>query len=234
MDRSILEYATTDKFIHLFLTSSRVGEIDHICNERVITVFKDTYDDNVVEMYQDDDLGIPDIITCTEFSFNLDDDVELHGVSTMTDKTKRHSFSTKKLSLRWVKNKDILHRENGPAEIDFENFKTHHWHGYRRGFSFDNCEFRWYENGILKRDSGPHTVWGDKVNAIIDNTTNTMRTTSPFHISCSWIHPGDGKNIIEADINKAIEQSKLKINRINPFTSVFDSTFDEMVFYSTV
>lgn len=207
------------------------------------TVHRHQYDPEMVEMFSDELLGIPSSITCTNATYNLDDESNLHDPA-YAESSATHSFHCDRMVMEWhtadVDDTDPKivvphHRDGGlPAMIVFNKYSTQHHHGVRTGFSImESWTYLWYEHGALYRPNGPHSIQGSSLSASIDST-GTIRV--PHHISVvsSWNHPGDKKNITEAAIAKVLLQQDISIDRLRLGPSVFDNPIAEMAFYSTV
>ena len=236
MKRSLLEYLATDMYIMLFLTAD-----GHSSKHKptVKTVMREQFDPDVVQLFQND-LGIPSMISVSDYKFELDDDGNLHGLDLPNSKP---SFSCDLMTLSWVDekwehedttvNQPRLDRTGGPALITLRDFSTYHRHGERSGFACNSWSFRWYHNRTLNRDRGPHSVHGDQIRAVVDNK-GTLLAFDKTRVSHSWCHPGDGRVIISKDVSATLEDNDINANLMSPTDTVFENALDEAAFYLMV
>ena len=237
MKRTLLEYASSDKFILLFLTSDKLAN----SNRGTITVHRDSFDADVMAMF-DDTLGIPDMIACTDYKVNIDDEYNLHGSESNTEIDKKFSFVATSFKLMWygvnhnTNGPTIFHRPDGPASITFRNYKTYHDHGRRNSCDMISSIYRWYKDGKQVRSAGPHLIRLKETNIVIDSSGN-IRTRDSSNVVVdftNWNHPSDNTNIISDDINRALIDGKIEINIMSRSDTVFNDRLDEAAFYSTV
>lgn len=230
MKRTVFEYAATDKWLLLYLTA----EGKHVNDlEALHTVTKDRFDQDMASAFEDD-LGVPDAITCSGVSINLDDNGDFHGGTLMKDKKK--STAVKSMLLTWFKHGDndrnVKHRVDGPAHVEFKQFETGHRRGRRICFHLGSWKFIWYQNGRIFRDAGPYSINGDAIDALVDESGN-IRTTKAIQAQYGWNHPGGG-NLTEQTIQKAIRENEIALNRLDPGPSVFDNEMEQAIFYTSV
>jgi len=234
MKHTLLEYSSTDKFLLLFLTSDKLAQSPR----STITVHKDSFDPEVMEGFKDS-LGIPDLISCTDYKVNLDEDYNLHGSISETEAGKQFSFVAIQLKLMWLDvsntaNDPIgFHRERGPASITLCNYKTYHHHGDRTGFSFNTSQYRWYSKGKQFRAAGPYLINTGMVSASVDSS-GKIRSNNNIIDKVYWNHPSDNTNIISSDVHRALIEGGIKLNMMSLTESVFKDRLDEAAFYATV
>lgn len=104
MNRSLLEFASTDAFVLLFLT----GGIDPSAARRptVTTVFHKDFDPEIVEMVSDSNTvtgELPTSISCTNFTFRVNQDGDLHSLDSSPFRIGEASFKADRLDLNWKK-----------------------------------------------------------------------------------------------------------------------------------
>jgi len=227
---SVLEYMITDKFIYLLLTSERFQTATK--HTGIVTVYKNQFDQEVVEIL-DDDLGTPDTITCMNPQYNIIDGL-------LEDTSNGRSFTCDRLEMTWhdqhTEKIGILYpnRSIKPASIVLTNFNTMHNNGIRTSFSVGLWEVRWYKSGVLYRNCGPHSIIGKSpINAAID-TNGTARILHPLSYDSKWRHPSDGRDISQARINEALVYHDIILNELSKTDKVFSNSLDMMAFYATV
>jgi hypothetical protein len=222
MNNSILDYMETDKFLYLFTTSERYKIASK--HTSVITVHRRDFGYDIIDMF-DDDLGVPDWISCVGSTDNI---VDGH----FTNSEKGNSFSCDSITLNWRRNSQV-HRDYGPATIIFNDFETMHTDGRRTGFTLHSWSARWYQNGIAKRAFGPHVIHGEKIENLVDKT-GASRTVETVTIVSDWKHPSDESNINPKQITETLNYHGIKINEFSRTNSVFSNSLDEIAFYSSI
>jgi hypothetical protein len=246
-NRSLLEYASTEAFVLLFLTGG-VEQTD-LNRSTVKSVFHLDYDPDVAEgaiVPESVTEILPTTISCKNFAMNLDDEGELHspGVSKFGPGT--GSFRCDNMTMVWKRYEPdpnstavdpvlqivALDREDGPATVVFENMVIHHNHGVQVGFEFETMKASWYRRGNLYRASGPCSITLMNTKARIDHRGTWVY--HPINSIMTWNHPGDGSNITEAKAAEVIRTEGIAWNRFAPGKSVFANAMEELVFYSTV
>ena len=226
MTRTIFDYALTDRFILMFLTARG----DHTNKLAAFnTVKREDIDPEVAE--DGSWMGIPTFITASGVSINLTDDGDFDG----------DSFKAATFSLIWSVPQDeteiqmLKTRDDGPALVEFRDFRTTHRNGVRTGFSCASWKFAWYQNGVMKRDAGPYAINGTQINLAVDPMGNmsNMSSEKPLQCQFGWDHPGGG-NLITTAIDEAIAKNQIVLDRLNPGPSVFENEMEQMIFYATV
>lgn len=244
MKRNVLEYAATDKFILLALTSNNpeLGKGDGLIN-----ITREQFDPDILEELtatSTDDYGIPDCITISGIKFNMDELLRFHGSvidNQKDEEVPETSFSCDRITMTWFsKDKDaqgrpLKHREDGPALVEMKQFSTEHTHGDRRGFSIGNWRFGWYMNGRLERHAGPHSLHGDSIQAAVfpDGSFRTVQDAKRIRVRFGWNSP-NGENITDVRKEKCVARNKIVVNELALGASVFPDEMEQAIFYSTV
>jgi len=240
MNDSVLDYLITDKFIYLFLTSERFQTATR--HTAVVTVYKNQFDPEMVEIFDNDDLGIPSVITCINPQYNIIDGLLENSVV-------GKSFTCDEITISWrtteardgiiwpnrlIKPASIhLNRLIKPASIHLSRYTTTHDKGVLSTFTVDSWTIRWYYNDILQRTDGPHTIEGGRIKAAAD-ANGDVRTLHPITYTTKWNHPSDGRDISQASIKEALAYHGVTINELSKTDKVFSNPLDKMAFYATV
>ena len=229
MNDSVLEYLITDKFIYLFLTSERFQTA--MRHTAVVTVYKNQFDPEMVEIFDNDDLGIPSIITCINPQYNINDGLLENSVV-------GKSFTCDELTISWrtTEARDGIiwpNRLIKPASIHLSRYTTTHDKGVLSTFTVDSWTIRWYYNDILQRTDGPHTIEGGRIKAATDANGN-VRTLHPITYTTKWNHPSDGRDISQASVKEALAYHGITMNQLIKTDKVFSSPLDNRAFYATV
>lgn len=229
MKTSLLEYAATDDYIMLFLSTGNLMELipqgPAGYGPDPLVVIKCNYDQDLVKVLEQDGVEIPDAIDVNGAKFELDDDGELHSL--------KQSFSSNYFQLKWINQRGHFHRENGPALIKFNGYETHHIHGRFKGFRSTSWSAKWFINGRMTRTSGPHSVTGSDTEVIISRS-GEINSIKPIQLTHLWNHPGGGNIGPSKKISEALRKNEIKLNLFDPGPSVFIDEMDEVIFYASV
>lgn len=227
---TVLEYPATDKYLWLLLTANGVGA--KVKNgSKTISVSASDFDPEVVAGMEDFYLGIPTNIIAVGITPKLD---HVGNFSAGTD-----SFTAERITFEWREDRaesdgPILHRDDGPAIVEYTDFATEHNSiGDRVGFKANSARFYWYQENRMKRQFGPNALIFPNLDILIDDD-GTMKTRQPrLSAQLYWEHPKGGDISVDR-INRLLESEEVEMNQLSPSETVFPDEAEAMIFYNSV